>query len=154
MRSTHRAPRGTRWHAVVALAVAAIAAAASGCGSGNDDYKNQPRPPAPLVVSASISNERIAVSPRQFGGGPITLVITNQSSSKQQVTLESSGGPGSGPGTRPVQTGPINPRETASVKADVGHGTYALRVDADGVAPARLVVGRERASAQNELLQP
>jgi hypothetical protein len=154
MRSTHRAPRGTRWQAVVALAVAAVAAVASGCGSGNDDYANKPRPPAPLVVSASISNQRVAVSPHRFGGGPITLVITNQSSSKQQVTLETSGGPGSGPGARPVQTGPINPRETASVKADVSSGTYALRVDGDGVAPARLVVGQKRPSAQNELLQP
>ena len=134
--------------------MAAVAAVASGCGSGNDDYQNRPRPPAPLVVSASINNERVAVSPRRFGGGPITLVITNQSSSKQQVTLETSGGPGSGPGSRPVQTGPINPRETASVKADVSRGTYALRVDGDGVAAARLVVGQQRPSAQNELLQP
>lgn len=151
MRSTHRAPRGTRWHAVALAAVATTAVA--GCGD-NSSYKNSERPPAGLVVSASIDNRRVMVSPRHFGGGPITLVITNQSSQKQQVTLESDGGPGSGPGTRPVQTGPINPRETASVKADVTEGSYALKVDGDGVAPARLVVGRQRPSSQNDLLQP
>jgi hypothetical protein len=155
MRSTNPAPRGTRWHAVVALgAVVASAAATAGCGDSGADYKNTARPAAPIVISASISNQRIAVSPRRFGGGPITLVITNQSSTKQQVTLESDGGPGSGPGARPVQTGPINPRETASVKADVTEGTYALSVDGDGVAPARLVVAGKRPSSQNELLQP
>ena len=154
MRSTHPAPRATRWQAAVALCAIAATAAASGCGSSSGNYKNTPRPPTPLVVSASINNQRVAVSPRKFGGGPITLVITNQSSSKQQVTLETDGGPGSGPGSRPVQTGPINPRETASVKAEVKQGTYALRVDGDGVAPARLVVGRERPTSQNELLQP
>jgi hypothetical protein len=151
MESTYRAPRGTRWHAVALAAVAAATVAA--CGSSSD-RKNQERPAAAIVVSASINNQRVNVSPRRFGGGPITLVITNQSSTKQQVTLESDGGPGSGPGTRPVQTGPINPRETASVKADVTQGSYALKVDGDGVAPARLVVGRNRPSSQNQLLQP
>jgi hypothetical protein len=151
MESTYRAPRGTRWHAVALIAVAA--ATVAGCGS-DSDYKNKERPAAALVVSASINNQRVNVSPHRFGGGPITLVITNQSSTKQQVTLESDGGPGSGPGTRPVQTGPINPRETASVKADVTQGRYALKVDGDGVAPARLEVGRDRPSSQNQLLQP
>jgi hypothetical protein len=138
----------------VTLGAVAAATAAAGCGDSGSGYKNTARPPTPIVVSASIDNERVAVSPRRFGGGPITLVITNQSSTKQQVTLETDGGPGSGPGTRPVQTGPINPRETASVKADVTQGTYALRVDGDGVAPAELVVGRPRPSSQNDLLQP
>jgi hypothetical protein len=138
-----------------ALAAACVVAlAAAGCGASNDTYKNKPRPPAPIVVSASINNQRVSVSPERFGAGPITLVITNQSNTSQQVTLETEDKPGGGPGRRAVETGPINPRETASVKADVVRGTYSLHVGGDGVRAARLVVGRERKSAQNDLLQP
>ncbi|MBI5105035.1 MAG: hypothetical protein HZB46_08640 [Solirubrobacterales bacterium] len=106
------------------------------------------------MVSASISDSAVSVSPRKFGAGPITLVIANQSGAAQQVTLETEDTPGSGPGSRPVETGPISPRDTASVKADVREGTYALRVAADGVRAAKITVGAERKSAQNELLQP
>ena len=136
--------------AVGACALTALVAA--GCGSNSSDYKNTPRPPSPIVVSASIDNNQVAVSPTRFGAGPITLVITNQSSDSQQVTLESAD-TSAGPGTRPVQTGPINPRETASVAANVKQGTYSLKVGG-GVREARIVVGRQRESAQNKLLQP
>jgi hypothetical protein len=148
-------PSVTRRSPTRALAAACVAAlGAAGCGSSNDSYKNEPRPPAPVVVSASINDQRVMVSPERLGAGPITLVITNQSNTSQQVTLETEERPGGGPGRRAVETGPINPRETASVKADVVRGTYSLHVAGDGVRAARLVVGRERKSSQNDLLQP
>jgi hypothetical protein len=136
-----------------ALTCGLAAVVGLGCGSSSGDYKNTPKPPSPIVVSASIDNDTVDVSPKHFGAGPITLVITNQSSSSQQVTLETAD-TSKGPGVRAVQTGPINPRETAHVNATVTAGTYALRVTAGGVKEARLVVGRQRASAQNDLLQP
>ena len=137
--------------AVAACALSVVVAA--GCGSSGGDYKNTPKPPSPIVVSASIDNNTVDVSPKKFGAGPITLVITNQSSSAQQVTLETAD-TSSGPGERALQTGPINPRETAHVSAQVKEGTYALRVGAGGVKEARIVVGRQRASSQNDLLTP
>jgi hypothetical protein len=137
-----------------AFGCALIAVAATGCGSSGHTYRNTPRPPAPIVVSASIDNTAVQISPRRLGAGPITLVITNQSNAAQQVTLETFDEPGSGPGVKAVQTGPISPRETASVNANVQQGTYALRVGGDGVRPARLVVGKQRRSAQHDLLQP
>jgi hypothetical protein len=133
--------------------VAALALAS--CGSAGHKYANAERPPSPIVVSASISDKSVSVSPRKFGAGPITLIISNQSTSSQQVTLETVEDPGgSGPGVKAIETGPINPRETASVKGDVKQGTYALRVGADGIRAARIQVGKQRASAQNDLLQP
>src|SRR6266487_3483177 len=69
------------------LAVAAVVVLA-GCG-GSSDYKNDPRPPAPIVLTASIDDQRVSVSPRSFGAGPISLVVTNQTSTAQRVTLES-----------------------------------------------------------------
>ncbi|MCW2993678.1 MAG: hypothetical protein JWQ18_1173 [Conexibacter sp.] len=125
------------------------------CGGGSHKYSNAERPPTPIVISASINDKAVSVSPRKFGAGPITLIISNQSTSSQQVTLETADDPGgSSPGVKAIETGPINPRETASVKGEVKQGTYSLKVGADGVRAARLTVGKQRASSQNDLLQP
>ena len=142
--------RRSPWQA--AVGACAVAVLAAGCGS-TATYHNTPKPPAPIVVSASINDQQISVSPHRFGAGPITLVITNQSSAAQQVTLETSD-TRNGPGEKAVQTGPISPRETASVQTKVDPGTYALHVGGSGVKAAQVVVGRLRKSAQNDLLQP
>jgi hypothetical protein len=133
------------------LAVAAVVVLA-GCG-GSSDYKNEPRPPAPIVLTASIDDQRVSVSPRSFGAGPISLVVTNQTSTAQRVTLESADKAGSGPGLK-QETAPISPRDTATLKADVKPGRYTVHVGGDGISAARLQVGAQRASAQNDLLQP
>jgi hypothetical protein len=140
--------------AVAACAIAAACVLAS-CGSDDHKYANAERPPTPIVVSASIGDKSVEVSPKKFGAGPITLVISNQSSSSQQVTLETDQQPGDdGPGQKAIETGPINPRETASVKGQVEKGTYALRVGGDGVKAATITVGKQRPTSQNDLLQP
>lgn len=136
------------------VVVGTLAVAMAGCGSSKHDYKNTERPASPIVVSASIDDDQVSVSPKRVGAGPITLIITNQSGSSQQITLETTDEPGSGPGVTAVKTGPINPRETASVKADVEPGTYDLAVRGGDVRAARIVVGKKRPSAQNDLLQP
>ena len=69
------------------------------------------------------------------------------------MTLESAGPAGSGPGLKQV-TAPISPRDTATLKADVKPGRYTVHVGGDAIRAARLRVGPERASAQNDLLQP
>ena len=135
------------------LTSALAAVAAAGCGSSGGDYKNEPRLPATIVVTASISKDAVSVSPRRFGAGPISLIVTNQTSASQEVTLESDGSPGTGPGIR-QKTAPINPRDTATLKANVDPGTYKVHVAGDGIRAATLRVGDERPSAQNDLLQP
>jgi len=45
-------------------------------------------------------------------------------------------------------------RRTASLKADLNPGSYQVHVKGGGIRPASVTVGRERESAQNELLQP
>ena len=112
----------------------------AGCGTTSRDYKNEERPAAPVVVSASIGDDQVSVSPKRLGAGEITLIITNQSGSSQQVTLETTDEPGSRrPGALAVRTGPINPRETASVKAEVEPGTYDLSVRGSDVRAARIL---------------
>jgi hypothetical protein len=137
---------------VVAAPLACVAAlAATGCGS-DDDYKNELRPPSPIVVTAAVSKEAVSISPAKFGAGPISLIVTNQTDDTQQVTLETSNTSGS-PGIT-QQTGPINPSDTATLQADIPQGTYELGVRGAAIKPAKLVVGEKRESAQNDLLQP
>ena len=128
------------------------ALAASGCGD-DSDYENQPRPPAPIVVSAAIQDNEVSVSPKEFGAGPVTLIVANETEKAQEITLETDEIGGSNPGLR-QRTGPINPGDTASLKADLKKGTYTVAVAADGIDAAAIEVGDERESAQNELLQP
>jgi hypothetical protein len=146
--------RTPRRAAAAACAIISACALAS-CGGGDHKYANAERPPTTIVVSASIDDKSVEVSPKKIGAGPITLVISNQSTSSQQVTLETQDEPGEkSPGEKAIETGPINPRETASVKGDLKQGTYSLHVGADGIHAARVVVGKERPSSQNDLLQP
>ena len=140
-----------RTAATAPLAVAAVVAIA-GCGTSSD-YKNDPRPPSPIVLTASIDDQRVSVSPQRFGAGPISLIVTNQTKSAQRLTLESLQQAGQGPGIK-QETAPISPRDTATLKATVDPGRYSVHVSGDAIAAAKLRVGPERPSAQNDLLQP
>ncbi|MCW3041607.1 MAG: hypothetical protein JWM31_3512 [Solirubrobacterales bacterium] len=138
----------TRRTAVAACGVGLLALA--GCGGSNDDYQNTARPAAFIKVTAYVSDKAISVSPSSIGAGPVSLIVTNQSGRAQRVTFESGG---DGAGFR-QQTGPINPGAPATLTADVPPGTAVVRVDGGGIKSARIKVGKERPSAQNELLLP
>jgi hypothetical protein len=128
-----------------------VVAASVLAGCGEQRYHNtHPRPPAPITVSAYISPTRVSASPASFGAGPITLLVTNQSTSSQEVTFET-GGSGS---SVTQTTGPINPGDTGEIKLFVREGEYRLRASSGAISPATLMVGGERPSAQNEVLQP
>jgi hypothetical protein len=144
--------RTTRTGAMALPSVVAAAIVLAGCGA-TADSRTDPRPPAPIVLTASISDRRVSVSPRSFGAGPISLIVTNQTKTAQRVTLESVEAAGQGPGLK-QETAPISPRDTATLKADVDPGRYSVHVAGDAIAAAALRVGPERKSAQNDLLQP
>jgi hypothetical protein len=131
-----------------ALAVA-TAVGVAGCGGG-EDRDNRERPPAPINVTAAIAGGRIHVSPRSFGAGPIRLIVSNQTTSAQALTLETGGGESGVTGT----TGPITPAGTGTLEVDVRAGDYELSTDDRKVEPAAVKVGAGRSSAQNELLLP
>lgn len=131
--------------------VLVAAALLTGCGEGSDDYANNPRPPAPINVTAAITDRGITVSPPEFGAGPVVFIIANQTDEARKVTLESD--TSSGPGIRQT-TSPINPDGTATLKVDMKTGDYEVRVDGADAEPAAVKVGESRESAQNELLQP
>jgi hypothetical protein len=141
-----------RARALIAVTAVPFSLFASSC-SEEDDYANRARPPSPIVVSAAISPERVSVSPREFGAGPVTLIVTNQTESSQEITLETDEVGGEAPGIE-QRSGPINPGDTASLKADLAEGTYSVGVDGSAIEPSSLRVGARRESAQDDLLQP
>jgi hypothetical protein len=140
--------RGTRgrWCHFVLLAPALSALAATGCG-GSDERDSRPRPPAPIEVSVEIGEQKVSADPAKLGAGPIVLLASNQSGASHQLTID-------GPRLR-QSVGPINPQDTATLKVTVRPGDYTVAADGTAaVRPAKLTVGPERPSAQNELLQP
>jgi hypothetical protein len=118
-------------------------------GCGEEDHRNELRPPYPINVTAYVSRERVSVSPSSFGAGPIVVIVTNQSPSSQDVTLQAQG-----VGRTGQSTGPISPGDTGQIKVNAVEGDYVLRTGDQEIRPASVSVGPERPSAQNDLLQP
>jgi hypothetical protein len=140
--------RTRRLAAPGAVCIALLAVA----GCGNDkSYKNDPRPAKTLVIAAAILPDKVSVSPARFGAGPISLTVANETDASQRISIVRKI---NGQSQANEQTGPINPHDTATLKADVDQGAYEIRVEGDGISPAKITVGKPRASAQNDLLQP
>jgi hypothetical protein len=135
-----RVPCGLALLGVLALA---------GCG-GEDERVNRARPPAGINVTAAIAGDTIHVSPRRFGGGPIRLLVSNQTDREQAVTLETAGNASGVTGT----TRPIPPAGTGQLQIAVPEGDYEIRVRDRAVRPVTVRVGAQRPSAQNDLLLP
>ena len=131
----------------------AVLFAVAGCGDDSDEYTNKPRPPAPINVTAAIDSDRIRVSPRSFGSGPVVFIISNQSGAPQTVTFETDELGGKSGGIQ-RSTQEIASRSTGELKVDPPEGSYLLSTGAADIRPAELEVGERRASAQDELLQP
>ena len=128
-----------------------IASALAGCGGG-EDYANKPRPATPINVTAAISDKKISLSPKEFGAGPVVIIVSNQTGAEQTMTLQTDELGGSQPGIK-QKTDPIAPRGTGTLKTDVREGSYALSTS-DGPEPATFEVGPARKSAQDQLLEP
>jgi hypothetical protein len=131
-------------------ALSGLVLVVAGCGGGGS-YANDPRPPAPITVTAAIRPDGVVISPSRIGAGPIVLIATNETNVSQDLTVAQRA---SATGAAADSTGPVNPQGVGQLKVDVGQGTYTIKASGASVKPAILVVGRPRPSAQNELLQP
>jgi len=151
---SHRAARRVR-----AGAPALVALLVTGCGGGTS-YANNPRPPSPIVLGTSINDQRESISPDHFGGGPVVFVITNQSSGARSLRVQTAAIGGTCPGPAgtvgPINqsTSPISPQGTAQLEVTLCRGDYVVSVDSSAIQAANVVVGPERPSAQNQVLQP
>ena len=119
------------------------------CGD-DKDFANEPRPPAPINVDGVITDDGITIDPPSFGAGPVVLRVANLTDAPQKVTVETSG---SGSGVRQT-TAAINPNGAGTLKIELAQGRYVVSVTNDAIQSARVRVGKERPSSQDELLQP
>jgi hypothetical protein len=134
----------------VFLAAMFVALVASGCGD-DDNFKNDPRPPAPLQLSGVITDAEVSVQPREVGAGPIVLIVSNQTEQSHTVTLTGPSGS--------EEVGPINPLDTGRIQHNLRQGTYEIKAGSDQavereIGAARLTVGPPRPSSSNDVLLP
>jgi hypothetical protein len=140
--------------------VVATTLVAVGCGASR--FANEPRPPAPIDLSVYVSDARVSISPGSVGAGPVILIVTNQASRTESLTIAPAGS-----GRALAQIGPISPQATAQMQVDIeSPGDYTLTTaEAAGniegslaipsaVDAAALRVGAKRPSASGALLQP
>jgi hypothetical protein len=130
---------------------AAVCCGLTACGGG-EDYANKPRPASPINITAAISTKKISVSPKTFGAGPIVIIISNQTTQTQTLTIQTQELGGKQPGLK-QSSKPIDPNDTGNLKVEVRKGTYSISARG-GVAPVTLEVGPPRKSAQGQLLEP
>jgi len=128
------------------LALAATLAVAA-CGS--DDFANEPRPAAPLVVTAKVDDKKVVVSPGEFGAGLVNITVANQSKDPVSLTLV-------GPAPEDnEESGEIPPGGVGNLKAEVSEGEYEVNGgERSGARPAQVTVGPPRPSSQDDLLLP
>jgi hypothetical protein len=154
-----RKPKQMRRTTIAMLALGVLAVA--GCGNSST-FANKPRPAVPVNITVYLNDTRVAVSPSSVGAGPVVLIVTNQASQSESLTVLPPGG------SQPLaDTGPISPQATAQVTVDLNPGDYTISTarngatDAElaasggqGLQPATLYIGPPRPSSSNELLQP
>jgi len=135
-------------NAFALLATAAFTAA--GCGGGSQ-FKNAPRPPAPVQLTGVIRDDKLTVSPDRVGAGPVILFISNQTQQAHTITLD-------GVDTKDT-VGPVNPLDTAKIQQTLKQGRYTVKAGstqavAREIKPASLSVGPQRRDSSNQVLLP
>ncbi len=130
-----------------ALTAGALALALTGCGGGDSQFTNTPRPPVQVDLSVYIDNHHVSVSPTNVGAGPVLVIVTNQASSTQTLTITNRAG------SSVASSGHIHSGQTAQISTDLRTGTYDVATSAK-ISAARLKIGTTRPNADNVLLAP
>jgi hypothetical protein len=139
-------PPASASHRRLVVPAVAIAAALGLTACGDDDFENEPRPPAPVELTARIDEREVVVSPAKLGAGPVTITVSNQGADPATLTLE---------GPNDIVGSELPPGGVGGLKATLEEGEYEVSGGPESRArEGTLTVGAERASSQNELLLP
>jgi hypothetical protein len=144
MSARGKTPRG-----IAALLALVSVAALSACG--DEDFKNDPRAPLPISLTGVIQANRVTVSPQTVGAGPVLITISNQTDDRHTVTLSG--------GSVEQRSASVAPSDTTTIRRTLAPGTYEVTAGeaaavAKEIRPARLKVGKERASSSTDLSLP
>lgn len=146
-------------------AVLAAGVALTACGATT--HENNPRPPVPTVLSVSISNDVIEVSPKVLGvpgKRPVNVsqnrnATFSQANRKRPAVVAVAISNLTDRNTRMVLEGPTDRSEpltgsgSGSFRAALPTGIYRISSPASS-GTARFVVGPSRVSASGDLLTP
>jgi hypothetical protein len=122
----------------------------AGCGSSSK-FKNDARPPTPVQLTGVVTDKEVTISPRRVGGGPVILIVSNQTQMAHTITLEGGGNTDT--------VGPIPPLDTAQLQQTLKPGSYTVKAGSKQattreIKPGTLTVGPDRASSSDQLLLP
>lgn len=133
-----------RVHLAGLATVTALALGISACGS--EDHPNEDRPPAPIEMTAKVTDQKVTINPGNVGAGLANVTLANLSSDPVQLTFD-------GPTT--ASSSVVEPGSVGRMKLDLEEGDYSVGPGQESLAEAyELEVGPERPSSQNELLLP
>jgi hypothetical protein len=118
------------------------------------------RPPAPVNLTVYVNDSKVSVSPTGVGAGPVLLIVTNQASNAEALTISSANG-----SHILASTAPINPQATTQVSVNFKPGNYTIATAPHGstdaslgsptsIAAASIHIGPMRPNADNSLLGP
>lgn len=133
-------------------ATAALTLAAFGfVACGEDDFANDPRPATAIELTGVIHTEKVTVSPRKLGAGPVTITVSNQTDDPHTIALV-------GDRTK-AEIGPINPLDTGTIQKTLEPGVYEIKAGSTKavtreIKPAELEIGKERKSSADQVELP
>ena len=132
------------------VVVVAMAVALAGCGGGKD-FANKPRPPVTLQLTGVITKEKVTISPRKVGAGPVVIKVSNQSGGTRTLLLEGNG--------IQERVGPISSLAVGTLQKTLKPGRYTVKAGSEAatahaIRAATLLIGKERGSASDKVLLP
>ena len=131
-----------RVRSLAAVAGALCALVLAACG--DEDFANNPRPPAPVSLTARIGDDAISLGPKTVGAGLADITVSNQTDDPVTLVFE---------GPTDESSDEIVAGGTGTLKVALEEGEYTVS-DGDGERETQLSVGAARASSQNDLLLP
>jgi hypothetical protein len=142
----HTLTRGRR-RALAAAGLLAGTLGLAACGSGTH-FADRPKPALQVTLSVYVDNQHVSISPDRVGAGAVLLIITNEASHSQSVSIRSAGG------ATVASSGTIASGQAAQLPASLDHtGSYEV-LTGSGARPANLTITRARANSDRVLLEP
>jgi len=122
-----------------------LAASVLAAGCGAEEFPNDPRPPAPVELSAKVDDRKVTVVPDEVGAGLATFTISNQSDDAVTLAFD---------GPTDVGSDEIPAGGVGALQFELETGTYEIEASVPTISDGSMTVGPERPSAQNDLLLP